>query len=275
MSAPARRVRPVHVLEVLEVERRSPHVVRVWAGGDGVAAFAGSEQTDRYVKLWFARPELGLEPPYDVEALRATLPADDLPVTRTYSVPVVEADRVAIDFVVHGDVGIAGPWALAARPGDRLAFSGPSGGYLPDPDADAHLLAGDESALPAISAALAWLVEHAPAAVGTAYVEVTDAADELPVAAPAGVDVVWLHRGAAVAPGSSSVLADAVARHAFVDGRTQVFAHGEREAMKAIRDVVQQRGIPRTDLSLSGYWAAGRTEDRFQAEKREPIGQIL
>jgi NADPH-dependent ferric siderophore reductase len=27
-------------------------------------------------------------------------------------------------------------------------------------------------------------------------------------------------------------------------------------------------------LTLSGYWAAGRTEDMFQSEKRQPIGQI-
>ena len=44
---------------------------------------------------------------------------------------------------------------------------------------------------------------------------------------------------------------------------------------------VQQRGNderiddqPGGQLSLSGYWAAGRTEDVFQAEKRQPIGQI-
>ncbi|WP_457824606.1 SIP domain-containing protein, partial [Staphylococcus aureus] len=52
--------------------------------------------------------------------------------------------------------------------------------------------------------------------------------------------------------------------------------HGEREAMKALRDVFfRVWGLDRAQVSLSGYWAYGRTEDRFQAEKREPIGQIL
>lgn len=275
MSVPARRSRPTNVLEVVAVEQLAPHLVRLWAAGEGLAAFEGSAATDRYVKLWFTQPGHDLDAPWDLEELRQTLAPEQLPVSRTYSVPVVETDRVAIDVVVHGDMGIAGPWAAAAQPGDRIVFTGPGGGYTPDASADAHLLAGDESAIPAIGAALAWLAEHAPAAVGTAYVEVHGADDELPLPKPAGVELVWLHRGDGVTAGTSPVLADAVAGHAFVDGRTQVFAHGERESMKAIRDVVKRHGIPRDDLSLSGYWAHGRTEDRFQAEKREPIGQIL
>ena len=59
-------------------------------------------------------------------------------------------------------------------------------------------------------------------------------------------------------------------------GTVQVFAHGERESMKAVRRVLfDERGLDRAHVSLSGYWARGRTEDRFQAEKREPIGKIL
>lgn len=274
MSAPARRPRPVNLLEVASTERLTDHLVRVWAHGDGLAAFADSPETDRYVKIWFAKPELGLTPPFDIEELKARLDPEDYPVTRTYSVPVVEADRIAIDFVVHGDEGLAGPWAAKAQPGDLIAFSGPGGGYVPDAEADAHLLAGDESAQPAIAAALAWLAENDPDAVGTAYLEVYGQEDELDLPAPSGVEVVWLHRGD-VPAGSATILADAVRAHRFVDGRTQVFAHGERESMKAIRDAVKEQGIARDDLSLSGYWAYGRNEDRFQAEKREPIGQIL
>ena len=62
--------------------------------------------------------------------------------------------ELTIDFVVHGDRGYAGPWAQRAQPGDCLQFRGPSGAYAPDPDAAWHLMAGDESALPAIGASL-------------------------------------------------------------------------------------------------------------------------
>jgi len=268
-----RRARPQTVLEVLETSWVGPHMVRVVAGGPGFAAFTTNEHTDKYVKIFFAKPELGLEPPYDVQALRETLAPEDLPVTRTYTVRWVdaEAQRLAIDFVVHGDEGLAGPWAASVRPGERIVFAGPGGGYAPDPSADHHVLVGDDSALPAIAAALEALPRDA---VGHALVEVATDADVQPVDAPAGVEVTWLLRGDAPA-GEASLLADAVTALDWPDGRVQVFAHGEREAMKALRRVFADRGVPRADLSLSGYWAYGRTEDRFQAEKREPIGQIF
>ena len=44
--------------------------------------------------------------------------------------------------------------------------------------------------------------------------------------------------------------------------------------MKAIRAALKTRLHAGDQLSLSGYWAAGRTEDVFQSEKREPIGQV-
>ncbi|MBD5786040.1 siderophore-interacting protein [Cellulosimicrobium terreum] len=268
-----RRARPQIVLEVLETSWLAPHMVRIVAGGPGFADFTGNESTDKYVKIFFARPELGLEPPYDVAALRETLAPQDLPVTRTYTVRWVdeEAQRLAIDFVVHGDEGLAGPWAATAQPGDRLVLTGPGGMYAPDPATDWHLLAGDDAAIPAIAAALEAM---GPDAVGLAFVEVGTEADVQPLAAPPGIDVTWLFRGDAPA-GTTTLLPDAVHAARWPEGRVQVFAHGEREAMKALRRVFTEREVPRTDLSLSGYWAYGRAEDRFQAEKREPIGQIF
>ncbi|TQL45051.1 NADPH-dependent ferric siderophore reductase [Homoserinimonas aerilata] len=271
---PVRAPKPQIVLEVIRREQLSPHLVRLYLGGDGFASFVNNDLTDRYVKIFFAHPELGLQPPYDMAALRERLTRDELPVTRTYTVREVnDAEQwLSIDFVVHGDEGLAAPWAARAEPGDRIAFTGPGGGYRPNPEADWHLLAGDESALPAIGAALEAMPEEA---IGVAFIEVGGADDQIALSAPAGIDIRWLHRGAAPA-GSSSILADTVAAFEWMPGQVQVFAHGERESMKALREVFfGQRGLDRGQVSLSGYWAYGRTEDRFQAEKREPIGQIL
>lgn len=269
---PARSPRPQHVLHVVSTERLSPHLVRVRAAGDDLTSFRENSHTDKYVKITFAKPELGLEPPYDLAALRETLAPDDLPVTRTYTVRAVDGDEITIDFVVHGDEGLAGPWAARAQPGDRLVVSSPGGGYAPDPAADWHLFIGDESALPAIAAALEAL---APDAVGAAFLEVQSPEEQLPIVAPADIALTWVHRGHAEA-GATPVLAEAVGRWHPLDGRGHVFAHGERGAMKALRDLLFVRwGLAREQVSLSGYWAFGRTEDRFQAEKREPIGQIL
>lgn len=265
------------ILEVLEVQRLGPHLVRVVAGGPGFAAYRDNPHTDKYVKLLFADPALGLTPPYDMEALREQLAPEQLPSRRTYTVRWVDevGQRLAIDFVTHGDVGIAGPWAERARPGDRIVFSGPGGGYTPDPDADWHLLAGDDAAVPAVAAALEALEALAPDATGHVVLEVDSPEDELPLTAPPGVEVTWLHRHGAE-PGTTDLLADGIRAVPWREGRVHVFAHGEREAMKALRDYFfVERGLERSQVSLSGYWAHGRTEDRFQAEKKEPIGQIL
>lgn len=270
--APVRKPKPQTILSVVSTEWLTPHLVRVVAGGDGFAAFGSNDFTDRYVKIHFAKPELGLVPPYDHQALRETLDAADLPVTRTYTLRWVDytAQQLAIDFVVHGSEGLAGPWAAAAQPGDTLVVTGPGGGYSPDNSADWHLFAADETALPAVSAAL----EALPAdAVGLAFLEVEDDADHLDLVAPAGVELVWLYRHGATA---GTLLSDAVQRSPWLTGRVQVFAHGEREAMKRLRDVFfVEHSLERSQVSLSGYWALGRTEDRFQAEKREPVGKIL
>ena len=45
-------------------------------------------------------------------------------------------------------------WAATAEPGDPVAISGTGRGYAIDADAPRFLLAGDESALPAISTIL-------------------------------------------------------------------------------------------------------------------------
>ena len=267
----ARPARPQAVLSVLRREQLSPHTVRITAGGPGFDELRMNDFTDKYAKILFVDPGLGLTPPYDLAALRESLPPGRQPVTRTYTLRRAdpESQELTIDFVVHGDEGIAAPWAAHAEPGDLLTMSGAGGAYRPDPASDWHLLAGDESALPAICSAL----EALPAdARGIAYLETSDPGEYLDAPVPAGIEVVWLHRPQ---PGSQpQLLADSLRAGPWLPGRADVFAHGERESMKAIRAVVKARLSDGDQLSLSGYWASGRTEDVFQSEKRQPIGQI-
>jgi len=266
-----RPARPQAILSVLHRERLSPHTVRITAGGPGFDALRLNEFTDKYAKIMFVDPGLGLTPPYDLAALRESLPPDRQPVTRTYTLRRVDVEgrQLALDFVVHGDAGVAAPWAAHAEPGDILTLSGAGGAYRPDPASDWYLLAGDESALPAICSALEALPGDAR---GIAYLETSDPGEYLDATPPAGLEVVWLHRPQ---PGSRPrLLADAVLAGSWLPGRADVFAHGERESMKALRAALKARLGDGDQLSLSGYWAAGRTEDVFQSEKRQPIGQI-
>lgn len=277
-ARPPRPVRSQHVFEVVRTERLTPHLVRVVLGGPAFDSFVAQAdpatlaKTDRYVKLLMAKPGLGLRPPYDLDALRGELAPEDVPVRRTYTIRALDpvARTLAIDFVVHGDEGIAGPWAAAARPGDLLALSGPGGMYAPtDAVAVEHLLLGDESALPAVAAGLEGMPAHAR---GLALIEVGGESDRLPLARPEGVEVRWVHRDGAVA---GERLVDAVRGLPAPTGAVQVFAHGERTAMKGVRAVLQGWGLTRDDYSLSAYWALGRAEDTFQAEKRLPVGDLF
>ena len=269
-----RKQRPLVTLEVLRREQISEHMVRIVAGGPGFDRFTPSACADAYCKIWFGPDGTPIDGSEDLESIRARSEREHWPVSRTYTIREVDAGarELSIDFVVHGDEGLAGPWAAAAQPGEPLTFSGPGGAFNPNPDADWYLLAGDESALPAVATVLRALPANA---VGQAFVEVAGPGDRQEISKPAGVELTWLYRGSTPA-GRSGLLAEALSAAPWPDGTVQVFAHGEREAMKSLRDILfSHRGLDRSQVSLSGYWAAGRTEDIFQAEKRTPVGKIL
>ncbi|PRZ15692.1 siderophore-interacting protein [Nesterenkonia sandarakina] len=283
----SKKTRVQHVLTVEAKKQLSPHMVRLILGGPGFAAIefksvGESPATDQYIKLLFLPqgvesaqlPEgVDLSRPYDMDALREQLSTEQMPVTRTYTIRHVDHlnAQIWVDFVVHGDVGRAGVWAKGAEVGDLISFFGPGSGYAPRGDAAWHLLAGDEAALPAIASALESMAQDAR---GVAVVEVRDAAERQPLDVPAGMDLVWLHREADFSP-ETTMLAEYLEELTIPEGDVQVFVHGERAQMKRIRRMlVDQKGLDRKAMSLSAYWAHGRIEDQFQAEKRTPVGQI-
>ncbi|TFV66963.1 UNVERIFIED_ORG: siderophore-interacting protein [Bacillus sp. AZ43] len=266
-ARPPRRKRVPRVAEVVRTSQLSPHMVRVVLGGDGLAGFPAGEFTDHYVKLQFVPAGAPYGVPFDGDEVRAEQPRELWPVTRTYTVRRWDADagELTIDFVHHGDEGVAGPWAASARPGDRIQLMGPGGAYAPSPAADWHLLAGDESALPAIAATLERLPAGAPARV---VVEVADAAEEqADLVVGDGVDLVWVHRGHA-APGEQ--LVEAVRSVPLPAGTGHVFVHGEAGAVRELRRYLKaERGLAPEFTSISGYWRRGDTEDGWQAAKPE------
>ena len=250
-DSPTKPAKPITELRVESKEHLSPGMVRIRFSGD-LAAFADSTFTDRYVKFVFG----------DVTELER----GGRPTLRTYTAVELDvaAGTVAVDFVVHGDEGIAGPWAAAAQPGDTIHARGPGGAYAPDPAADWHLLAGDEAAIPAIRQALAALPADAQ---GFAVLQVDGASYRQDVATPAGVELTWLHRSN---PEHAS-LVDAVRGLPWREGRVHAFVHGEGEAvMRGIRPyLLKERSVPRADVSISAYWKQGRTEETFREWKSE------
>jgi NADPH-dependent ferric siderophore reductase len=263
---------------MLRTEQVMPHMIRVVLGGNGFDTFTPSEFTDSYVKLIFLSPGIdvaALPQPLTLDSF-ADLPAATQPVVRTITVRHADpaARELAVDIAVHGEHGVAGPWAATAQPGQPLYVMGPSGAYAPDPSADWHLLAGDETALPAISVAL----EALPAnAIGQVFIEVADPEDEVSLIAPEGVQINWLYRGGRAdlvgedRAGDFAPLVEAVKTAFWMPGQVHAFIHGEAQAvMHNLRHYIRkERGVDAKWASISGYWRRGRTEETFRQWKKE------
>lgn len=256
--------------EVREIHRLSPRMLRIVLGGDGLDGYENTEFTDQYVNALFIPEGAPYSAPFDLDEARAC-PPEHRPRGRRYTVRSWDpVDRlVAIDFVVHGDVGLAGRWAHNAQLGDVLQFVGPSGGYAPDQRADWYLMVGDESALPAIAASLERVRPGAPA---LAVLVVDDADHEIELDCPGVLEVHWVHRR--TTPGDDAVVRE-VARLQFPDGRPDVFVHGEAGETRAVRKhLFGARGLAREGTSISPYWRRQYTDEAWREVKRDWLAEV-
>lgn len=314
LAEAAPRERPAYRsfrVEVARVQRLSPHFRRVTFTGDDLFDF-GTAGLDQRVKVVLPLPEVGFAAFPDSDDWYSAwreLPAELRNPFRTYTVRAVrpEAREVDIDFVGHGDGGPASAWAATAVPGDEIVLIGPderspgrSVGIDWRPgDVETLLLAGDETAAPAISA----ILESLPAdARGVALIEVPSVEDRLEVRAPAGVDVHWLPRAdagsghgsrlvpavrdwvvrhlsardraaAALATDADAALAAAeqadlpdtplwdVPEGQSLDGDCYAWLAGEASAITTLRRfLVREAGLDRRQVAFMGYWRLGRAE---------------
>ncbi len=210
---------------VVTTEQLTPSLVRVVLGGEGLTGFEAGEHTDAYVNVAIPPAGVAYTAPFDPDEVRGRLPREQWPFRRRYTVRRWDPAEglVTLDFVIHGGEGVAGPWAAGARPGDALVLTGPSGAYRPSPDAGWHLMAGDESALPAIAASMEIVRDGVPVVVRL----VVDGPDhELALTTPGALDLAWLHRSGG--PGDADLLPAAVRDLVFPGGRVQAFVHGRR-----------------------------------------------
>jgi NADPH-dependent ferric siderophore reductase len=254
----ARRVRhetKTRLLQVRDVSRITPQMVRIVVGGDPLAGFISAAHDD-HVKLFFPQP--GQDKPvlptpspngavYPEGALR--------PAARDYTPRRHDAaaNTLVIDFVLHGD-GPAATWAARARPGDFLGVGGPRGSFIVPDDFDWYLLAGDETALPAIGRRLEELPAGSRAIV---IVEVANAAEQQRFDTRARAEVHWLHRDGAE-PGDPALLRKAVAELSLPPGEGYAWVAAEAATAKALRRCfVDQHGLPKDRVKAAAYWKHG------------------
>ena len=241
--------------EVVRSERISPSFVRVTLGGDDLARFH-YQGFDQWFRL--AVPT-GSDARFDNLPSRygiggylkySTLPKSTRPAIRNYTVRAFRSDplELDIDFVVHGDAGIAGPWAATVEPGAPIAFIDQGMGWK-SISGDSYLLVADETGLPAVAGILRDLPRDA---IGHAVIELPDAADAQPTDAPDGVTVHWPVRGS----GRPGALALETVRRLQATSTTSVFAVGEAQLATGVRRWAIEQGVPKTNIVFCGYWRA-------------------
>ncbi|MDQ0895504.1 siderophore-interacting protein [Agromyces ramosus] len=293
-----------------EIERMSPHFVRVTFRSDDLRD-VGWDGPDQRIKVVLPVDGTdGTDGGYDgmlrgddwLASWRALADERRNPI-RTYTIRGArpEFGELVVDFVAHGDSGPASRWIAAARVGDPMLLVAPdatseepSGGWEWNPGAARTLLiAGDETAVPAMSV----ILEQLPAdARGAVFLEVPDAADALELVAPDGVEVRWLAREpgseaygaslveavtgwadawAASNAASNALLAAADAElpaltdeelvwevpEARADDGLYAWLAGEASAITTLRrHLVKELGIDRRQVAFMGYWKLGRAE---------------
>jgi NADPH-dependent ferric siderophore reductase len=295
---------------VSRVARLSPSFLRITFTGAELDECAPNG-FDQRIKVLLPLPGRGVRDcprGADWYAEWRALPEDRRNPIRTYTVRAARPHlrELDVDFVLHGSTGPASAWAERATIGDEVAliapnarFPGPTGGieWRPPAAAAQLLLAGDETAVPAVCAIVEALPPGRPARV---LLEVPTSGDVLPLPPSPGVRVTWLPRwtpDAAVPAVRGALLTDAVvaaAREltgpsgpttieplddAEVDGALlwdvpaddalpprspdlYAWLAGEAGVVKGLRrHLVQEAGLDRRAVAFMGYWRMGHGSD--------------
>jgi NADPH-dependent ferric siderophore reductase len=238
--------KPRYPVTVKNVERLSPHMVRVTFTGEELGAF-GWNGPAAHIKLML--PEPGQK--------EVPMPAPDgpRPTMRTYTPRRFDARtrELDVEFFVHGE-GPASAWAEQAKVGQKLIIAGPGRCYSVDSAAPWFFIAGDETAIPAIATILEALPPSTEAHV---LIEVADPAEERPLITLAKASITWLKRTG----DAGSELEAAIHQRGLPEGHGRIYIACESGAMRRIRKhLLQERGVDRERIVTRGYWKLGATD---------------
>lgn len=245
----------MRLLEVETITDITPLMRRFRLRGD-MTGFASLGHADHIKAFFFPA---GVEPKVvPIGERGAEFAPGERPEMRDYTPRYwhVAEGWIELDFVLHGD-GPASSWAAQARVGDKLVIGGPRGSLVVPAAFDWYLLAGDETALPAIGRR----IEELPAGSKIiAVVEVADAAEEQRFDTQANLTLRYVHRNGQPA-GTTTLLLDAIRALAFPEGVAYAYLAGESSTSKAIKaHLIDDRGFNPEYVKAAGYWLLGTAD---------------
>ena len=202
-SLPIRREPPpFRTVGVSAITPLSPRMVRITLAGDDLG---GLEINEPAASVRLLIPSGGTDelviPAWNGNEF--LLPDGSRPVIRTFTPRRLDAVgfELDLDVVIHED-GKVSTWVESAETGSVAAISGPGRGYRIDPDASGFVLAGDETAIPAISQ----LLEEIPAAIPIqVIIEVVEPSARVTLPSHARAATTWVDLDLESAPGDALV----------------------------------------------------------------------
>ncbi|GAB78481.1 NADPH-dependent ferric siderophore reductase, contains FAD-binding and SIP domains [Austwickia chelonae] len=254
-----RTVYPITVreLQVIDAYDLSPGMRRVVLGGPGVHAHERngvavpalvSNGFDDDVKIIVPDPATGeAVTPEPLPDGRLDWDERTISLARTYTVRSfdTETGQLVVDFAQH-IAGLASTWAGRARPGQAVHVAGPKASSALPTHADSLLIAGDETALPAIARCL----EELPAGFPVqAVVEVAETDHIVQLATQADARITWVVR----AEGGDFIRT--TQECTLDEGTPYVWIAGEAGRIKPLRRwFTHDCGLPKSDVEITGYW---------------------
>lgn len=250
-------------LEVLRVEDVTPGMRRVTLGGPGLKAHVAengfpvdafrSDGFDDEFKIFFQHPDAAeLVAPTPADGVLNWPRGDSHLLFRTYTARRWDptTGELDIDFVRHG-IGPATTWASQVQPGESVRIAGPKSSAPHPEGADWVLIAGDETALPAIGR---WLENWPEGARAQVFIEIGEEDHRQQLVVPEGVELTWLSRDGA-APGTTSLLHDAIIGAEWWSGTAYAWVSGETLSLITIRRWLRnEKGLPKSQVEVAGYW---------------------
>ncbi len=240
--------RALRHLTVVKKYSLTPNMLRIILGGDELASFPEGQESG-YVKL--------------------CLPSNSLSgksLKRSYTIRAFDSEalELTLDFVNHGDNGPASAWASSVQVGDKIMIDGPGAVKLVNMSADWFFIAGDMTALPAMSVNLEKLPSDAK---GYAVIEVLSEADKQSIQVPANIEVHWVINP--YPDQENTCLVDCVKKLSWLEGDVDVWVACEFEAMRHLRRYFkQERMVGRGQIYASSYWKMGETDEGNKAAKK-------